>query len=452
MSLTNRPKLKWPLFVIGSAALFSFFAITQFAQTATRSRTGYVNDFAAVLDEPTRGEITTILENLKQKTGIELAVVTVDSTAGQDIADFSLKLARAWNFGALSSARKSLLMVVSVSDRSSFISFSRSVQSQLPEGVLGDVSQRMRTHIEANRFGDGVNAGVKHFVGSMAEKLSLPIEDFTTTASLPEKARPTPDVSGPRTVERVETATVSQPTPEPNPVGSPVTMTATTAVIAPTRSRRVSAAVNDDDESEVVELTLTLPVEERVVKLQEFLAQHPESKSRGRATELLVSAYAAAGDGRLKRGDSAGGVELLLRAVSEAPLTSSERLFNGVVAQVPMNLFVRGERDAAFAAAKTIEEKFGGDAKRLLAVASFYLTTEQGAEAARVAARAIGLAPDLGEAHQTLGLAMHISLRLEDAITSYKRAVELNPNLKSAQRSLADLYRALGRSDEALVL
>jgi len=458
MSLIERTKLKWPLFIIASVALFSSFAIRQFAQTSTQSRTGYVNDFASVLDEATRNELTTILENLKQKTGIELAVVTVDSTSGESIDDFSLKLARDWNFGALSSARKSLLMVVSVSDRSSFIRFSRSVQSQLPEGVLGDVSQRMRSHLEASRFGDGVNAGVKYFVGSMAEKLSLPIEDFTTAGARTDAPIPATTPSAEPAVERTETATVSQPTPEPSPVAapveSPVTITgsASTTVTPLSRSRRVTSDVSHDDESEEVELTLTLPVEQRMVKLKEFLRQRPESKSRGRAIELLVSAYAAAGDERLKRGDSAAGIERLMLAISEAPVTLSDRLYNGVIAQIPLNLFVRGEREAAVIAAKQIEEKFGADARRLLAVANFHLTTEQGTEAARVATRAVSLAPDLGEAHQTLALAMHISLRLEEAMASYKRAVELNPNLKGAQRSLADLHRALGRPEAALAL
>lgn len=459
MNLIERPKLKWPLFIIGIVALFSVFAIGQSAQTTTQSRTGYVNDFAAVLDEPARNELTTMLENLKQKTGIELAVVTVDSTAGQSIDNFSLKLARDWDFGALSSARKSLLMVVSVNDRSTFIRYSRSAQSQLPDGVLGDVTQRMRSHLEAGRFKDGVNAGVKHLVGSMAEKLSLPMEDFTTAGARTDEPETTTTPGAEPAVARTETATVSSPEPTPvaAPVESPVTITssASTTVTAPSRSRRVtsaSAATAGDDESEAVELTLTLPVEERVVKLKEFLRQHPESKSRGRAIELLVSAYAASGDERLKKGDNAAGVERLMLAISEAPVTSSDRLYHGVIAQIPLNLFVRGEREPAVTAAKQIEEKFGADARRLLAVANFYLTTEQGSEAARVATRAINLAPDLGEAHQTLALAMHISLRLEEAMASYKRAVELNPNLKSAQRSLADLHRALGRPEAALTL
>lgn len=452
MSLTDCRKLKWPLFLVCGIALFSFFAITQFAQTGVPSRTGYVNDFASVLDEATRNEVTTILENLKQKTGIEFAVVTVESTAGQDIFDFSQKLAREWNVGALSSRSKSLLMVVSVSDRSSFTQSSRSVRLDLPEDVLGDMSQRMRAHVEAGRFGDGLNAGLKHFVGSMADKLSLNVDEFTTASARTVETITVPPAETTSEVAKTTTPPVSEPTIDPTPIATPIiTASATTTVSGPTRARRVSSA-DHDDESEAVELTLTLPVEARVVKLKEFLRQHPESRSRDRATELLVSAYAAVGDERLKKGDSAGGVEHLMLAISEAPVTSSDRLFTGVISQIPLNLFVRGEHTAAATAAQNIEARFGGDAKRLLAVATFYLTTEQGAEAARIANRALTLSPDLGEAHQALGLAMHISLRLEDAIASYKRAVELNPNLKGAHRSLADLHRAFGRAEEALAI
>jgi uncharacterized membrane protein YgcG len=313
MSLTDCRKLKWPLFFVCSAALFCFFAITQFAQTGVPSRTGYVNDFAAVLDEPTRAELTTILANLKEKTGIELAIVTVDSTGGQDIFDFSQKLAREWNVGARSSARKSLLMVLSVSDRSSFTQFSRSVQPELPEGVLGDLAHRMRAYVEAGRFSDGVNAGVRHFVGSMAEKLAINADEFTRASEgAAETSKVAPSEPAGKAV-RTTTPPVTEATPESTPTFAPVTITSSaTTVAGPTRLRRVTASTestNDDDESEAVELTLTLPVEARVAKLKEFLQQHPTSKSRGRATELLVSAHAPLVDERLKRVDIARGVE-----------------------------------------------------------------------------------------------------------------------------------------------
>ena len=137
---------------------------------------------------------------------------------------------------------------------------------------------------------------------------------------------------------------------------------------------RVEAS-SDEDESEEVELTLTLPLAARVAELKAFLAERPESKSRERAVELLVSAHAALGDERLKKGDSAGGIEELMLAISEAPVNSSERLFSGVISQIPSNLYLRGERAAATNAAKDIEAKFGADPKRLVAISGFYLGT-----------------------------------------------------------------------------
>ena len=153
-----------------------------------------------------------------------------------------------------------------------------------------------------------------------------------------------------------------------------------------------------------------------------------------------------------KKGDSAGGTEQLLLAIADAPLNPSEKLFSGVISQIPLNLYMRNEPAAAVKAAQDIEAKFGSDPKRLLTLAGYYISTEQGGEATRLATRAVQLAPDLAEAHEGLGLALHISLRLEEAVAEYKRALELDPNSKSARRSLADLDRAFGKSEDALRL
>ncbi len=216
--------------------------------------------------------------------------------------------------------------------------------------------------------------------------------------------------------------------------------------------RTTNTAEDDADESEEVELTLTLPLDARITKLKEFLRDYPDSKSKARALELLVSAHAGLGDQRLKKGETTSGIEQLRLAISTAPLDTSEKLFSGVIAQIPLNLYLRGERAAAAEAARSIEKKFGSDAKRLVALSGYYISTEQADEAVRVATQAVTLSPDSPQAHQTLGLALHISLRLDEAITEYKRALELEPGSKAARRGLADLNRGQGRSDDALVL
>ena len=195
-----------------------------------------------------------------------------------------------------------------------------------------------------------------------------------------------------------------------------------------------------------------LDAAERVERLQAFIKKHPDSAQLLRAEELLTSARAALGDERLRGGDRAAGVELFRAAVAEAPEGMSDKLFAGVVSQLPANLYVLGERDAALELARAVEARVKDSPQRLLAVASFYLGIEQPDEAARVAQAALALQPDLAAAHQVLGTAYRYALRLDDAAAELARAVELDPKSVSARHTLAELRRATGKPEEALTL
>jgi len=139
-----------------------------------------------------------------------------------------------------------------------------------------------------------------------------------------------------------------------------------------------------------------------------------------------------------------------MHAIDEADPGIPENLFAGVIAQIPTNLYLRGEREAAYKAAQSIETKFGNDPKRLLEMAGFYLSVERGSDTVRVAESAVKLAPDLAEAHRMLAVGLHISLRLDEAAAEYKKTLELDPASKVSRGSLADLYRAAGKNEEAI--
>jgi tetratricopeptide (TPR) repeat protein len=453
MKLSGQRILNSILLCCCSAALFLSLGVNQLAQITQKlpAPSGHVNDFAGVVNEQTKQQLENILTNLKLKTGIEFDVATVQSTGGQDISRFSLQLAKDWNVGARTTAKKSLLLVLAVDEKVSVAVFSKSVQNDLPEGVLGEMGQRMRALIEASQFSEGLNTGVQHFVSSLAQKLAFTTDDFekppaaASAISSPENDQEASKPEAPATPAPTSASTDVLPTTiKRSTVRSPG---------ASSKTRKPAAApVDDEAESEEVELTLTKPVEQRVGLLKSFLDTHPDSKSRARALEILVSARAALGDQRLKAGDSAGGVEQLMLAIADAPVDISEKLFSGVIYQIPLNLYLRGETAAATKAAQNVEAKFGNDPRRLVILSSFYVTTEQANEALRLATQAVKLAPDLAEAHQGLGRALHISLRLEEAAAEYKKALELDPASRTSRRSLADLNRALGKSEEALTL
>src|SRR6267378_3876272 len=295
MKLSDQRMPNWILLFCSGLALFLSLGIDQLAQTTQKlpAPTGHVNDFAGVVDEQTRQQLENILANLKAKTGIEFDIATVQSTGGQDISEFSLQLARDWNIGARATAKKSLLLVLAVNERTSFTRFSKSVQNDLPEGVLGEVGQRMRAFIDAGQYSEGLNAGVQHFVSSLSQKLAFSTDDFDKA---PAKA------IAPATTE----STASRPTDEVLPVvtsslGSevgpaPVKTAALRKESAVAKSKRPTVPADDEAESEEVALIQTKPIEEQVTLLRAFLDTHPESKSRAQATEILVSVRARLGD------------------------------------------------------------------------------------------------------------------------------------------------------------
>lgn len=495
--------------IIPAVGLLLLVSVNPMAQsTKLPEPTGYVSDLAGVMDVEAKSRLESFLDKLKDKSKLGLYVVIVGSTGDQEVSAFSKQLARDWNIGAQGARNKSLLLVVSADSKTSFTQVSRLAQADLPEGVLGEMSYRMQKPLQDGLLTEAVDKGVKVFANALAEKIGFNVSEIETTpvvatsdptdspqstlvsAQDSQKTRPrvvnetkpesqaTPPVDTPEAAPRRsetpidEPVTTDPPATEPTPAEptegevneagtekskpatkKPASAKTNTAVAKKPETRTPEELAELElDESEEVELTLTKPLPERAIKLKEFLETHPDSKSRPRAIELLISTHAGLGDQKLKNGDLAGGIEQMMRAIDEADVNISEKLFAGVIAQIPMNLYLRGERAAAFKAAQEIETKFGSDPKRLLEVAGFYLGIERANETVRLAESAVKLAPDLAEAHRVLAVGLHLSLRLDEAVAEYKKTVELDPSSKVSRGSLADLYRAAGKTEEALAL
>jgi len=416
------------LTVIPAVGLFLLINANPFAQSQKLpAPSSHVSDFANVIDADTKSRLENLLSGLKDKSNVELYVAVVDTTGAQTISAFSQQLARDWDIGAKNTRSKTLLLVICTASKSSFTQFSRTAQTALPDGILGEMAYRMSGPLTDGRFVEAVDNGVHVFANALAEKNGFKVSDIDTStvaANSSVAATETPQqvlVSAkdtPRTRPRIVSETakaeaqatppVDQPKTEPTPSESPAaepaespkteptpsespkteavetpkpetakpgrkkTPAAAASKTAPVKQKTAAELAEQElDEIDEVELTLTKPLPERAVKLREFLDTHPDSKARPRAIELLISTHAGLGDQKLKNGDMAGGVEQMMLAINEADTSISDKLFNGVIAQIPMNLYLRGEREAAIKAAQAIETKFGSDPKRLLEVAGF---------------------------------------------------------------------------------
>ena len=68
---------------------------TVYAQNLPKPTT-YVSDFARVIEPSSLQRIERLCQELENKTGAQLAVVTIESLKGEPVEDFAVKLFEQW--------------------------------------------------------------------------------------------------------------------------------------------------------------------------------------------------------------------------------------------------------------------------------------------------------------------------------------------------------------------
>jgi uncharacterized protein len=112
------------------------------AEPAIPAPLGYVSDYAGVIDAHTQRELNAVIGALKAKTGAEIAVVVVDSTAPLTAFDYAMKIAEAWKPGA-AGKDNGVVFLVARRDRELFILTGYGVEGVLPDGKVGEIRDRL---------------------------------------------------------------------------------------------------------------------------------------------------------------------------------------------------------------------------------------------------------------------------------------------------------------------
>lgn len=152
--------------------------------------TGYVNDYARVIDETTKNNLEQTLANLDHREQIQFAVVTVDTTNGQEIYDYSLAVARGWGIGAKDSQKPALLLLVSIKDRKYYTQVSRHLEGELPDGLVGQIQrERLVPAFRAGDYGRGLSDTVTEYLRTVATKRGFSTDAIFVGAPTPQPER-----------------------------------------------------------------------------------------------------------------------------------------------------------------------------------------------------------------------------------------------------------------------
>jgi uncharacterized protein len=156
-----------------------------------------VVDNADVIDAATEQRLNNILKNLSENptANAEFGVVTVKTTGGQDIFDYSLAIMRGWGIG--SSEKGGLLLVVAVDDHKYFTQVSRHLEGDLPDGLVGQIQrEQLVPQFKQSNYSKGIADTVEAYVATLAAKRSFSVEGIDQRRAYRGDAQPSGATSG----------------------------------------------------------------------------------------------------------------------------------------------------------------------------------------------------------------------------------------------------------------
>ncbi len=189
---------------------------------------------------------------------------------------------------------------------------------------------------------------------------------------------------------------------------------------------------------------------ERIAMLEKFLVAHRNSAESMEAREMLIREYALRGEQYLREGNPQRATRDFRAAFRLVPDPINDRFFGQFIFPMPVAMNAFGFRPESVALMRSFESRFKGDANRLVQIGFFYIQIEAPLEAVRVLEGVVKLMADDNRAHNALGTAYLINLRLDDAAAEFERAIEINPRDEFANLNLANLARSTGDHQRAV--
>ena len=129
--------------------------------------TGYVNDYAGVLDDPIKQQIEDKIKEFKDSSNptTELAVAIVRSTGDRDIFDYSLAVARGWKIGSDQANNPGALLFIAVDDRKYFTQVSRDLEGDLPDAAAGSLQRQFLVpQFRQGNYGKGISDTIDAYI------------------------------------------------------------------------------------------------------------------------------------------------------------------------------------------------------------------------------------------------------------------------------------------------
>lgn len=122
---------------------------------------GWVVDIAGVLNDLQKARLNTLITQLEQETGAEIAVVVIRKTQGATPKEYATELFNRWGVGKRG-ADNGVLMLVALQDRRVEVETGYGMEGILPDGLVGAIlDEAVIPHFRRGNYAEGIISGVE---------------------------------------------------------------------------------------------------------------------------------------------------------------------------------------------------------------------------------------------------------------------------------------------------
>ncbi|MEI7818144.1 MAG: TPM domain-containing protein [Desulfuromonadales bacterium] len=127
---------------------------------------GRVNDLAQVMSPESRQQLEQRLSEFERDTSNQVVVLTIPSLQGDNIEQFSIRVAETWKIGQ-KGRDNGILLIVAQSERKVRIEVGMGLQGILPDLAAGQIIRDiMRPHLKNDNYDQGISAGVDSIIAA----------------------------------------------------------------------------------------------------------------------------------------------------------------------------------------------------------------------------------------------------------------------------------------------
>ncbi len=135
--------------------LFVFFPFLTFANLPQNQ--GYVTDLSDIFSDNEKQQLISQIQKIEKDTTAEIAVITVQTTNGEDIAQFATDVGQTWGIGK-KDKDNGLVIAIATEDKKWFIASGYGLEGTIPDAIAKRIGEKyFPTNFRAGKYFNGVS-------------------------------------------------------------------------------------------------------------------------------------------------------------------------------------------------------------------------------------------------------------------------------------------------------